>query len=157
MNSFEHDLKYSKLILATLALFFVKPLASRRCGVLLPSFGCAAGGADGGSALTGRVFDRSGKVIKPDAIAQGEKGGKTVLQVVEDEAAALGLFVVSKQPRGHSRAWRVVVPRHVTLNAEQAALLSKEYEGTEDMQNAVAAPGLDGFGLWNMDVSTRRP
>lgn len=42
--------------------------------------------------------ERTLAVIKPDAIAQGEKGGKTVLQVVEDEAAALGLFVVSKQP-----------------------------------------------------------
>lgn len=33
------------------------------------------------------------------------------------------------------------------MNSEQAALLSKEYEGTEDMQNAAAAPDLNGFRM----------
>eukprot|EP00913_Durusdinium_trenchii_P026721 g25068.t1 len=45
--------------------------------------------------------ERTLAVIKPDALAQGEKNGKTV-----DQAAALGLFVVAEQP--------------VRLNGEQA-------------------------------------
>eukprot|EP00435_Cladocopium_sp_Y103_P031288 s2932_g7.t3 len=44
--------------------------------------------------------ERALAVIKPDAINQGQKEGKTVDQVLEDEAASLGLFVVAKQCPG---------------------------------------------------------
>eukprot|EP00437_Effrenium_voratum_P048713 CAMPEP_0181525952 /NCGR_PEP_ID=MMETSP1110-20121109/69233_1 /TAXON_ID=174948 /ORGANISM="Symbiodinium sp., Strain CCMP421" /LENGTH=1445 /DNA_ID=CAMNT_0023656773 /DNA_START=54 /DNA_END=4392 /DNA_ORIENTATION=- len=65
--------------------------------------------------------ERTLAVLKPGAI-EGDKNGKTVEQVVEDEAAALGLFVVAKQ--------------RMRLSQEQAKLLSKEYEGTPDLAGA---------------------
>ncbi|CAE7312691.1 AK1 [Symbiodinium sp. CCMP2592] len=69
--------------------------------------------------------ERTLAVIKPDAVQQGEKGGKTAEQVVEDEAAQLGLFVVSKQLHSPDEA--------------QAKLICQEYDGTADHTNAVAA------------------
>eukprot|EP00931_Biecheleriopsis_adriatica_P024991 TRINITY_DN1544_c0_g1_i1.p1 TRINITY_DN1544_c0_g1~~TRINITY_DN1544_c0_g1_i1.p1 ORF type:complete len:1441 (-),score=400.02 TRINITY_DN1544_c0_g1_i1:104-4426(-) len=58
--------------------------------------------------------ERTLAVLKPSAIEMGEMNGKTIQKLVEDEAAALGLFVVGT---------RTLVP-----NAEQAALLCSEYE-----------------------------
>lgn len=74
--------------------------------------------------------ERALAVIKPDAINQGQKEGKTVDQVLEDEAASLGLFVVAKQ--------------RLKLNAEQAKLLAKEYEGTADHDGAAAVYTQEG-------------
>lgn len=69
--------------------------------------------------------ERTLAVVKPDAVQQGEKGGKTAEQVVEDEAAQLGLFVVSKQLHSPDEA--------------QAKLICQEYDGSADHTNAVAA------------------
>lgn len=74
--------------------------------------------------------ERALAVIKPDAIHQGQKDGKTVDQVLEDEAASLGLFVVAKQ--------------RLKLNAEQAKLLAKEYQGTADHDAAAAVYTQEG-------------
>mmetsp|Transcript_8490 Transcript_8490/g.20114 ORF Transcript_8490/g.20114 Transcript_8490/m.20114 type:complete len:1467 (+) Transcript_8490:60-4460(+) len=68
--------------------------------------------------------ERTIAVIKPDALQQGEKGGKTVEQVLEDEAAQLGLFVVGKTQ---------LVPDDAL-----AKIICQEFEGTGDHANAIA-------------------
>eukprot|EP00434_Breviolum_minutum_P041572 symbB.v1.2.036982.t1/scaffold5347.1/size28218/4 len=77
--------------------------------------------------------ERTLAVIKPDALTQGQKNGKMVDQVLEDEAASLGLFVVAKQ--------------RVKLSTDQAKLIAKEYEGTADYDNAASVYTLDGCHL----------
>eukprot|EP00440_Ansanella_granifera_P026489 gb/GFBE01028772.1/.p1 GENE.gb/GFBE01028772.1/~~gb/GFBE01028772.1/.p1 ORF type:complete len:586 (+),score=181.62 gb/GFBE01028772.1/:1-1758(+) len=75
--------------------------------------------------------ERTLALIKPPAMELGEKDGKTLEQCIEDEIAALGLFVVGK--------------RTCMLTQDEAACLTTEYTGSSDRDAATkllcAEPG----------------
>lgn len=66
--------------------------------------------------------ERTLAVLKPAALEQGEKDGKNILEVLEEEAANVGLFIVGKE---------MLIP-----STDQAALLCQEY-AEEDFNGAV--------------------
>lgn len=74
--------------------------------------------------LDGLPVERTLALIKPDALGRGLGTGKTVQEVVIDEAAAVGLFVVGQQ--------------QLMLSVQQAELLTKEWEETPEAHNAMS-------------------
>lgn len=66
--------------------------------------------------------ERTLAVLKPPAIEMGSKGGKTIEQVLEDEATAVGLFVVGK--------------RYGQLSQAEADVLCQEYTDKEKFAEA---------------------
>ncbi|CAE8599456.1 unnamed protein product, partial [Polarella glacialis] len=67
--------------------------------------------------------DRTLAVLKPAAMERGALEGRTIEQLVEDEAAAVGLFVVGK--------------RNLVMSQEEATVLCQDFAGTADHAGAI--------------------
>mmetsp|Transcript_66682 Transcript_66682/g.171704 ORF Transcript_66682/g.171704 Transcript_66682/m.171704 type:complete len:1489 (-) Transcript_66682:73-4539(-) len=87
--------------------------------------------------LDSMQVERTLALVKADGLVKGKIDGKYLTEVLEEEAAAAGLFIVGE--------------RNLTPSKEEAELVCAEYAGTEDFTGAVGMltqePGVVAFCL----------